>query len=346
MGVLDKEADAGLPSVINPDDYLETEFGREFTPERNRQAWQLAYARLRHELSQAVKGAHVYVVMGVQGAGKSRWVSENLDRLGRGAIVFDAALPARRHREELLSIAGEYAIPVIGILVNAPLELALARNASRSADKRVPEEALKSVFNMLEPPDEEEGFVRVQTIEQQACLPTTLQTARVTLVAPDVALAEKLADALNASYALHRQFLEWSKPHWTLENTQQSLQRAIKDFDAPAGEKRFFLLSRDDGQQLVGCIGLLPLADEVHSFEIGYWGNQAHAGRGLMREALIALVSQLAGHTLRLTTSSANTSSQRLAEAAGFEWVETLQGARRCEYFGVRDTLVYRRAAR
>jgi hypothetical protein len=27
---------AGAPVVINPDDYLETEFGREFTPERSR----------------------------------------------------------------------------------------------------------------------------------------------------------------------------------------------------------------------------------------------------------------------------------------------------------------------
>ncbi|WP_439855878.1 GNAT family N-acetyltransferase [Pseudomonas yamanorum] len=335
---------AGLPVVINPDDYLETEFGREFTPERNRQAWQLAYTRLRHELSQAAKGTHVYVVMGVQGAGKSRWVSENLGRLGRRAIVFDAALPARRHRQELLSIARDYAVPVIGILVSAPL--ALARNAQRNADKKVPEDALKSVFSMLEPPSEDEGFVWVQTIEQQAPLPTTLQTARMSLVAPDVALAEKLADALNASYALHRRFLVWSKPHWTLEDTQESLQRAAKDFDAPVGEKRYFLLSRDDPQALVGCIGLLPLADEIHSFEVGYWGNQAHAGHGLMREALTALVLQLSGHTLRLTTSSANISSQRLAEAAGFEWVETLQGARRCEYFGVRDTLVYRRAAR
>ena len=36
-----------MATVINPDDYLETEFGREYTPERNRKAWQLAYARLR-----------------------------------------------------------------------------------------------------------------------------------------------------------------------------------------------------------------------------------------------------------------------------------------------------------
>ncbi|MDU8357477.1 GNAT family N-acetyltransferase [Pseudomonas syringae group sp. J309-1] len=166
--LLHKEASddsQGSPLVINPDDYLETEFGREFTPERNRQAWELAYARLDTELSRAGRGVHVYVVMGVQGAGKSRWVSKNLGRLGRRAIVFDAALPARRHREKLLAIIRDFGVPVIAVFVSASLDLALSRNASRSADKKVPEEALRRVFSLLELPTRDEGFVWSQTVE-------------------------------------------------------------------------------------------------------------------------------------------------------------------------------------
>lgn len=108
-----------IAQVINPDDYLETEFGREFTPERNKQAWALAYARLETELARAAAGARLYVVMGVQGAGKSRWVAENAERLGARAIVFDAALPARRHRQHLLALARQYAVPAIGVFVRA-----------------------------------------------------------------------------------------------------------------------------------------------------------------------------------------------------------------------------------
>lgn len=169
--LLHKEASddvKGSPVVINPDDYLETEFGREFTPERNHLAWEQAYARLSDELTKAKRSAHVYVVMGVQGAGKSRWVSDNLGRLGSRAIVFDAALPARRHRQRLLSIIREYGVPVIGIFIRTSLELATSRNARRSPDKRVPQQALESVFSLLEPPVEDEGFVWVQTVEQQA----------------------------------------------------------------------------------------------------------------------------------------------------------------------------------
>lgn len=329
-----------FPLVINPDDYLETEFGREFTPERNHQAWELAYARLDDALSTTRPGNPMYLVMGVQGAGKSRWVSENLARLGR-VVVFDAALPARRHRERLLAIARGHDVPVIGVFIKAPLALALARNARRSADKRVPEEALRSVFSLLEPPGEEEGFIRVQIVEQPALLPSSLHTARLTLVAPSVGLADQLADALNASYALHRNFLAWSKPHWTLEETRESLEQACAAFISPADERRYFVLRNSEAGELVGCIGLLPLTEPAAGFEIGYWANQRHAGQGLMKEALSALVTELSGHTLRLTASSANLRSQKLAESAGFECVEVIKGARACETFGVQDTWVY-----
>ncbi|MFY0750933.1 GNAT family N-acetyltransferase [Pseudomonas sp. NFX5] len=347
--LLHKHADSdavGSPLVINPDDYLETEFGREFSAERNRQAWELAYARLSDELSKASRGAHVYLVMGVQGAGKSRWVSENLGRLGHHAIVFDAALPARRHRERVLGVAREHHVPVIAIFVKTSLNLALSRNARRSADKRVPEDAVNSVFGLLEPPTESEGFIWVQTIEQQASLPTTLQTARLKLVAPDVGFAEKLADALNASYELHRDFLVWSRPHFTLEDARESLKRVSEDFCTADAKKRYFLLQRDDDQSLVGCIWVSPIADQSHGFEIGYWVSQNHAARGLMKEALTALVSRLSGHPLRLITSSANIPSQKLAEAAGFERVEIILGARVSGRHGVCDALVYEREAR
>lgn len=53
----------------------------------------------------------------------------------------------------------------MAIFIKAALAVAQSRNASRCADHRVPEEALQSVYGLLEPPSEEEGFVWVQTIE-------------------------------------------------------------------------------------------------------------------------------------------------------------------------------------
>jgi RimJ/RimL family protein N-acetyltransferase len=65
-----------------------------------------------------------------------------------------------------------------------------------------------------------------------------------------------------------------------------------------------------------------------------------------MKEALTAMVSGLTDYDLRLTTSSANIPSQRLAQAAGFECIGVIKGDRVSEKFGVCDTLVYHRIAR
>jgi predicted kinase len=155
------------PRVINVDKYLEAESGRVFTAERNREAWTRAYAELEIALSAAEPGAKFYVVMGVQGAGKSSWIAQNVNRLGPNAIVFDAAVPAKRHRSKLLELAARFNVPVVGVYVQATLEEALLRNAKRAADKIVPEDAVRSVFGMLEPPSREEGFESHMTVQSQ-----------------------------------------------------------------------------------------------------------------------------------------------------------------------------------
>ena len=183
------------------------------------------------------------------------------------------------------------------------------------------------------------SLVRYRTQLIPSLVQTPLLTPRLEIVAPNVALAQLLADALNASYETHRLFLVWSRPRWELTDTLDTLQRAQSDFVRHDAEKKFFLLTREHPQQLVGCIGFTPKADGSH--EIGYWANQLFQGRGLMREALTALIAQLPGAHLYLTTSSANTASRQLAESVGFRLVRTLVGDRRSDVFGVCDTLVF-----
>jgi len=78
-------ATEGVPVIINPDHYLETPTGRLFTPERNQQALAQCWKQLRRELVNT-KGP-LYLVMGVQGAGKSRWVANSVGRLGARPVV-------------------------------------------------------------------------------------------------------------------------------------------------------------------------------------------------------------------------------------------------------------------
>ena len=168
------------------------------------------------------------------------------------------------------------------------------------------------------------GVIWAHTLVPEVRVPLTLVTERLRLVPADVRHAEALACALNASYTLHREFLAWSQPHWTREQAAESLALAARDFFRCGAEKRYLVLPRNGAPEIVGCIGLMPGPTENEDFEIGYWANQRHAGQGLMKEALAALLALLDGQSLYLTTASTNTASQRLATAVGFKQVEAL----------------------
>ncbi|WP_035059946.1 AAA family ATPase [Andreprevotia chitinilytica] len=150
-----------MPRHINPDDYLLTPTGRIWSAERGKAAWESAYAALEAELQSIGSPATLYVVCGIQGAGKSTWIREEGSLLPAPAVFFDAALPAKIHRERAISIARRFGIPVTIIWLNTPLDTALARNQSRPADEQVPEETIRLVHAKLEPPALDEGVARV-----------------------------------------------------------------------------------------------------------------------------------------------------------------------------------------
>lgn len=153
------------PRVIDPDAWLETDSGRVFTAERNAEAWEQAYRELEAALARATPATRLYLVMGVQAAGKSTWIREQAGQIGDAAICLDAALPARRHRERALALAARFGVAAIAVRVRAPLEEALRRNRLRRQDHQVPEDAIRSVHSLLEPPVKDEGFAAVHEVE-------------------------------------------------------------------------------------------------------------------------------------------------------------------------------------
>jgi hypothetical protein len=155
---------------INPDDFLQTPSGRVWTPERNQVAWEHAFAQLTRAVSRAATDAanqrmrDLYLVCGLQGAGKSTWIRNNAPRLAP-CIFFDAALPRATHRLPVLAIARGAGAKVHAIWIHAPLEVALRRNAQRRLDERVPEASIRSVAEQFEPPSVSEGFADILCVE-------------------------------------------------------------------------------------------------------------------------------------------------------------------------------------
>lgn len=162
------ERKSALQRAFNPDDYLWTPAGRLYTPERNAEAWEQLYADLEAHFRRASPGTRFFVVMGVQGGGKTSWIRRNYDVLGPQALLMDAAVPARRHRARVLTLAKSFGVHTVAVWVDTPLERALAQNAARPTDEVVPELAVRSVFSMLEAPSEEEGFDEVIVVSNGA----------------------------------------------------------------------------------------------------------------------------------------------------------------------------------
>ncbi|WP_400766475.1 hypothetical protein [Methylosinus sporium] len=103
----------------NPDSF----FGqpRFWSPERSRAAWEQCYLQLSEAVTErAIE--RLYTVFGLQGAGKSHWIRTSSKRIVREpAAVFDAALPAARHRARAIEIAGGGNIPVYAIWLDTKL---------------------------------------------------------------------------------------------------------------------------------------------------------------------------------------------------------------------------------
>jgi hypothetical protein len=149
------------PNHVSPDHFLHLEEADSVTKEQVAQAWERAYDELRQKLLAAGLGAKLYVVFGLQGAGKSTWVAKNAPLMGNSAIFLDGPLPSRRHRSRALGIASEVGCQAVAVWVNTPLNVAKSRNATRRGLACIREEAILHVFEHLEPPSLEEGFTEV-----------------------------------------------------------------------------------------------------------------------------------------------------------------------------------------
>ena len=139
-----------------------------YTDERNAAAWVQLYSEIETLFSAAGPEARFFLVMGVQGGGKTTWIRNNHRELGSSAVFLDAALPAKRHRARAVALAKRFGIRTTAVWVNAPLERALIQNAQRPADEVVPEVAVRSVFSLLEAPNVEEGFDEVIVVSGNA----------------------------------------------------------------------------------------------------------------------------------------------------------------------------------
>ncbi|MCZ2849489.1 AAA family ATPase [Modestobacter sp. VKM Ac-2978] len=132
------------------------------------------------------------VMVGLQGSGKSRWVTEHLAGthavvskdhwpnarrrearqqrtvaalLAEGAsVVVDNTSPSLAERAPLIALAAAAGVPARAVFLDVPLETCRARNEAREGRARVPLVGLYSAAGRLTVPSTAEGFSDVTVV--------------------------------------------------------------------------------------------------------------------------------------------------------------------------------------
>lgn len=235
------ESNLAAPALcLGPDRFLDLAQSASVTREAVRIAWERAYAQLLSALSALGAAGTLYLVFGLQGAGKSTWVARHAVALGPRAVLFEGPLPSRRHRARALAIAREAGCRCVAVWMDTPFDLALQRNAARPGAARIATAALEHVRDALEPPLRDEGFDHILQVRPGA--------PAVLLVPSEAADAEALATlrvaAMRPSLERIGRFDE-----------QRARQRLLADFDPTL--TRWIVL---DGER-VGFLVLRPQPD-------------------------------------------------------------------------------------
>ena len=136
------------------------------------------------------------LLCGIPGSGKSTWRALNLDathmvvskdRMPRSAgkqarqdrelraalgagrpVVLDNTNLTRTARTAAIASATALGVPCRAVVITAPLEVALARNAARTERTRVPEGIVRQMAHRWEQPSVEEGLVEVTVVSTHA----------------------------------------------------------------------------------------------------------------------------------------------------------------------------------
>jgi ribosomal-protein-alanine N-acetyltransferase len=152
-----------------------------------------------------------------------------------------------------------------------------------------------------------------------------IATERLQLWPSDPALAHAVAAFYRRNRTVHER---WSPSAvdalFTADGQSERLAKAATE--AAAGTAlRWWLTERDDAtQQVIGTAGLTQLArGPFCSTQLGYAVDTQREGRGLMREALQAVLAHAFGplglHRVQANARPDNTRSLALLERLGFE---------------------------
>lgn len=183
-------------------------------------------------------------------------------------------------------------------------------------------------------------------------VPARIETARLVLRCPAAGDGLALYAAVLESMDELRPWMHWAQAPPSPEASEIWCRRQQAAFllrqDLP-----MLMFERAIGGsggthgRLLGACGLHRIDWRARRFELGYWARRGHNGQGYVTEAVRALTrmafERLGAQRLELRMDELNEASQRVAEAAGYEFEALLHREKAGVDGTLRDTRVYAR---
>ena len=129
-----------------------------------------------------------------------------------------------------------------------------------------------------------------------------------------------------ASSAENLTYVSWD-PHPDVEVTRNSIRNWVASYTNPNYYKWAICLKENPGQ-VIGDISIVEMNEKDSSCEIGYILGKNYWGRGMMTEALKAVLdfcfTQAGFQKVRARYASLNPASGRVMEKAGMSYLKTI----------------------
>ena len=149
--------------------------------------------------------------------------------------------------------------------------------------------------------------------------PRELRTGRLRLLAPCAEHAVAVAESINTSLPMLR-FIEWGQREVDLAWATRFCTRGLQYVEE--GECLIFNVFENGSDDFVGRIDLHSFDFDAPRAEMGYVGDSRTAGRGLMREAVTAVVElgfEIGLARIHAISDTRNERALHFAESLGFK---------------------------
>ncbi|WLR46597.1 GNAT family N-acetyltransferase [Halobacillus litoralis] len=150
---------------------------------------------------------------------------------------------------------------------------------------------------------------------------TNIETERLILKMPEPGDGRAVNAAIQRSVNELKPWLGFVQETPTVEDTEANAREAHAKFLLRQNLRYLVFLKED--RTFVGSTGFHRMDWDVPKFEIGYWMDTAHSGKGYMREAVEALTAyalhDLGGARVEIRCESENKRSRAIPESLGFE---------------------------